>query len=145
MSSNVAFLSYILSLSASPPRFSQDPFPNPGKFDRSTNQRNTNYTPTLDNAIALPLFPRRSLRQNNMVNLTLVDLQIGSEASRMGRFEKGSLVVVGIILLVTGFLLRSGLIAWLLDIMGLLLIIVGIIVIVIGLVSLITSRRARGF
>ncbi len=63
----------------------------------------------------------------------------------MGRFEKGSLVVVGIILLVTGFLLRSGLIAWLLDIMGLLLIIVGIIVIVIGLVSLITSRRARGF
>ena len=55
------------------------------------------------------------------------------------------MVVVGIILLVTGFLLRSGLIAWLLDIMGLLLIIVGIIVIVIGLVSLITSRRARGF
>ena len=63
----------------------------------------------------------------------------------MGRFEKGSLVVIGVILLVTGFLLRSGLIEWLLDIMGLLLIIVGIIVIVIGLVSLVTNRRGSGF
>jgi hypothetical protein len=30
-------LSYILSFFASPPRFSQGPSPNPGKFDRSTN------------------------------------------------------------------------------------------------------------
>ena len=62
----------------------------------------------------------------------------------MGLFQKGSWIVVGVVLLVAGLLLRSGLIEWLLDIMGMLLIIVGIIVIVIGLVSLITSRRGSG-
>ena len=60
----------------------------------------------------------------------------------MAIFGKSSLIVIGVIILIAGFLLRSNLIEWLLDAMGLILIIVGIIVVVVGLVSLVTGRKS---
>ena len=58
----------------------------------------------------------------------------------MAIFGKSSLIVIGVIILIAGFLLRSGFIEWLLDVMGLILIIVGIIVVVVGLVSMVTGK-----
>ena len=59
----------------------------------------------------------------------------------MGIFGKGSLVVIGGIILVVGFLLQSNLIEWLLDLMGTILIVVGIITIIVGLVSMVVGRK----
>ena len=53
----------------------------------------------------------------------------------MGLFGKGSLVFIGGGLLVAGVLLKTGLIQWLLDLMGWFLIIVGIVVVVVGLIT----------
>ena len=58
----------------------------------------------------------------------------------MGFLGKGSLVVIGGVILVAGFLLQSNLIEWLLDLMGTILIVVGIIVIIVGLVSMLAGR-----
>ena len=65
----------------------------------------------------------------------------------MGVFGAGGWLVVGVILVVLGILLRSGLIQWLLNLMGFLLIIVGVIAIIVALVSLVTGskRRSSGF
>ena len=60
----------------------------------------------------------------------------------MGIFGKGSWLVMGGILLVLGLLLRSGLIQWLLDLMGTILIIVGIIAVIVGLVGLVTGKKS---
>ncbi len=59
----------------------------------------------------------------------------------MGMLGKGGWITVGIILLIAGFLLRSGLIQWLLDLMGLILIVVGVIAVIGGLVGLITGKK----
>ena len=59
----------------------------------------------------------------------------------MGLLGKSGWLGIGIILLVVGILLRSGLIQWLLDLMGLLLIIAGVIAVIVGLVGLITGKN----
>ena len=59
----------------------------------------------------------------------------------MGMLGKSGWVGIGIILLVVGILLRSGLIQWLLDLMGLILIIVGVIAIGAGLINMITGKN----
>ena len=59
----------------------------------------------------------------------------------MGMLGKTGWVGIGIILLVVGFLLRSGLIQWLLDLMGLILIVVGVIAVVAGLIGMITGKN----
>ena len=52
-------------------------------------------------------------------------------------------VVIGIALVILGWLLKSGLVEFLLDIIGWTIIIVGIIAIIAGGVSLITGKRSR--
>ena len=59
----------------------------------------------------------------------------------MGFLGKSSWLVMGAILLVLGLLLRSGLIQWLLNLMGTILIIVGIIAVIVGLVGLLTGKK----
>ena len=59
----------------------------------------------------------------------------------MGMFGKGSLIVIGVIILIAGFLLQSNLIEWLLDLMGTLLIIIGIIVVIVGLIGMVTGKK----
>jgi hypothetical protein len=57
---------------------------------------------------------------------------------------KSSLIVMGIVLIIIGALLRSGLIQWLLDFMGILLLIIGGITLIVGLVQMITGR-SKGY
>tara|TARA_Y100001001_G_C7939085_1_gene284880 strand:- start:610 stop:789 length:180 start_codon:yes stop_codon:yes gene_type:complete len=57
---------------------------------------------------------------------------------------KNSLILIGIVLIIIGALLRSGLIQWLLDFMGIILVIIGVIVLIVGLVQMITGR-SRGY
>ncbi len=57
---------------------------------------------------------------------------------------KSSLILIGIVLIILGALLRSGLIQWLLDFMGIILVIIGVIVLIVGLVQMITGR-SRGY
>ena len=59
----------------------------------------------------------------------------------MGMLGKSGWVGIGIIFLVVGILLRSGLIQWLLDLMGLILIVVGVIAVIAGLIGMITSKN----
>ena len=59
----------------------------------------------------------------------------------MGMLGKSGWVGIGIIFLVVGILLRSGLIQWLLDLMGLILIVVGIITVIGGLIGMITGKK----
>ena len=61
----------------------------------------------------------------------------------MGMLGKGGGIVIGLILVVTGFLLKSGLIEWLLDMMGWILIFVGIITFVVSLVGLVSGGKGR--
>ena len=61
----------------------------------------------------------------------------------MGMFGAGGWLVVGVILLVLGFLIRSTLFDWLIDATGFILIVVGIIAIIIGLVTMITGSKRR--
>ncbi len=61
----------------------------------------------------------------------------------MGMLGKGGGIVIGLILVVTGFLLMSGLIEWLLDMMGWILIFVGIITLVVSLVGLVSGGKGR--
>ena len=53
---------------------------------------------------------------------------------------KSSLILIGIVLIIIGALLRSGLIQWLLDFMGIILVIIGVIVLIIAVVQMITGR-----
>ena len=57
---------------------------------------------------------------------------------------KSSLTLIGIVLIIIGALLKSGLIQWLLDFMGIILVIIGVIVLIVGLVQMITGR-SRGY
>ena len=59
----------------------------------------------------------------------------------MGMLGKSGWVGIGIIFLVVGILLRSGLIQWLLDLMGLILIVVGVIAVIAGLIGMITDKN----
>ena len=59
----------------------------------------------------------------------------------MGKLGKSGWVGIGIIFLVVGILLRSGLIQWLLDLMGLILIVVGVIAAIAGLIGMITGKN----
>ncbi|MBQ12764.1 MAG: hypothetical protein CMJ45_14595 [Planctomyces sp.] len=59
----------------------------------------------------------------------------------MGVLGKSGWVGIGLILLVAGILLKTGLIQWLLDLMGVLLIIAGVIITIVGLVGLITGKK----
>jgi hypothetical protein len=58
-----------------------------------------------------------------------------------------SLIVVAILLVIFGAILRSGIIDWLIDIIGLLLIVLGVILGVIGLVNVLmgSRRKSRGY
>ena len=59
----------------------------------------------------------------------------------MGMLGKSGWVGIGIIFLVVGILLRSGLMQWLLDLMGLILIVVGVIAVIAGLIGMITGKN----
>ena len=59
----------------------------------------------------------------------------------MGMLGKSGWVGIGIIFLVVGILLRSGLIQWLLDLMGLILIVVGVIAGMAGLIGMIYGKN----
>ena len=59
----------------------------------------------------------------------------------MGMLGKSGWVGIGIIILVVGILLPSGLIQWLLDLMGLILIVVGVIAVIAGLIGMITGKN----
>ena len=61
----------------------------------------------------------------------------------MGIFGKGSAIAVGVILIALGFLVKSRLIEWLLDITGWIIIIIGIVVVVVGVVGLATGSKGR--
>jgi hypothetical protein len=65
----------------------------------------------------------------------------------MGNFGTGGWFIIGIILVVLGLLLRSGLIQWLLNAIGMILIVVGIVAVLVGVVSMIAGgrRRSSGF
>jgi sulfite exporter TauE/SafE len=65
----------------------------------------------------------------------------------MGNFGTGGWLVIGIILVVLGWLLKSNIFELLLDIAGWILIIIGIIAVVMGLINMITGgrRRSSGF
>ena len=59
----------------------------------------------------------------------------------MGMLGKSGWVGIGIIFLVVGILLRSGLIQWLWDLMGNILIVVGVIAVIAGLIGMITDKN----
>ena len=65
------------------------------------------------------------------------------EGANMGKLGGSSLVIAGIVLAFLGFVLRTGLIKWLIDVTGLILIIIGIVILVIGVVQMF-SGRGRG-
>ncbi len=61
----------------------------------------------------------------------------------MNLFGSGGGIVIGIALVILGFLLKSRLVEFLLDIIGWAIIIVGVIAIIAGGVSLITGKKGR--
>ena len=65
----------------------------------------------------------------------------------MDKFSAGGWIVVGIALIVLGWLLQSGIVEFLLDIAGIIIIIMGVIAIILAGFSLISGkkRRAGGF
>ncbi len=58
----------------------------------------------------------------------------------MSRFSGFGLLVVGVFLVILGWLVQSNLIEWLLDVAGVLIIIGGAVVGVIGIVKMFTGR-----
>ena len=62
----------------------------------------------------------------------------------MGLLGKGSGILIGGILVVAGILLKTGLIQWLLDIMGWFLIVGGVVVVIVSLVTG-SKGRSRGY
>jgi len=61
----------------------------------------------------------------------------------MGKFGAGGSLFLGVILIIVGFLLKSGFIEWLLDVMGWILIIVGVIAVIVALVNMISGKGRR--
>ena len=53
----------------------------------------------------------------------------------MGKVGGGGLVLAGILVIIFGFLIRSGLIEWLLDIVGIVIIVTGAVIGLIGLIK----------
>ena len=58
----------------------------------------------------------------------------------MDRTSGFGLLVIGIFLVIVGWLMQSSIFAWLLDIAGLLIIIGGVVVGVFGIVKIVTGR-----
>jgi hypothetical protein len=65
----------------------------------------------------------------------------------VNRLGSSSLIVTAILLVILGAILRSGIIDWLIDVIGLLLIVLGVILGVLGLINLLTQsrRKSRGY
>ena len=61
----------------------------------------------------------------------------------MGLFGKGGSLVLGVILIIVGFLLKSRIVEALLDLMGWILIIVGVIAVIVALVTMVTGKGRR--
>ena len=61
----------------------------------------------------------------------------------MGKLGGSGLLVAGLVLAFLGFVLRTGIIQWLIDFSGLILIVLGIVMIVIGGIQML-SGRGRG-
>ncbi len=61
----------------------------------------------------------------------------------MDKFGAGGWIVVGIALIVLGWLLQSGIVEFLLDIAGFIIIIMGVIAIILGGFRLITGKKGR--
>ena len=63
----------------------------------------------------------------------------------MGKVGAGAWLVLGVILIIVGFLLKSNLVEALLDLMGWIIIIVGVIAVIVALVTMITGKgRSSG-
>ncbi len=65
------------------------------------------------------------------------------EGANMDKLGGSSLLIAGIVLAFLGFVLRTGLIKWLIDVTGFILIILGIVLIIIGAIQMF-SGRGRG-
>jgi hypothetical protein len=63
----------------------------------------------------------------------------------MGKLTGGSQILAGILLIVIGWIITSGVLAFLLDILGVILIIAGVIVGVLGLVALFRGGRRKSY
>ena len=61
----------------------------------------------------------------------------------MGLFGAGGWLVLGVILIIVGFLLKSRIVELILDLMGWILIIVGVIAVIVALVTMITGKGRR--
>jgi hypothetical protein len=70
--------------------------------------------------------------------------QWGSE-SALNKLGGGGLIIIAVFMVLLGAILRSGLIAWLIDIVGLLLIVLGVILGIIGVVYLVSGRKRPGY
>ena len=55
----------------------------------------------------------------------------------------GGILLVGILLVVMGWVLRGGLIDWLIDATGLLLIVIGIVIGIVGLIQMLSGGKGR--
>jgi uncharacterized membrane protein YqaE (UPF0057 family) len=63
----------------------------------------------------------------------------------LNKLGGGGLIVTAIFLVLLGAILRSGLIAWLINIIGLLLIALGVILGIIGVIYLVSGKTRRGY
>ena len=61
----------------------------------------------------------------------------------MALFGAGGWLGLGVILIIVGFLIKSGIVEALLDLMGWILILVGVIAIIVALVSMVTGSKRR--
>lgn len=60
----------------------------------------------------------------------------------MGRMSSGGLVIAGIFIAIVGWLIRSDILEWLLNIVGFVVIIVGVILVVYGLVKMFSGGES---
>lgn len=58
----------------------------------------------------------------------------------MGKLGGGGLLVIGIVVIIIGWLIRSNLLEWLLDIIGFVIIAGGIITAVVGLIQMFSNK-----
>ena len=63
----------------------------------------------------------------------------------MGKMAGSGLLIAGFVLAFLGFVLRTGLIKWLIDATGLILIILGIVLIVVGAIQMFSGRGRDSF
>lgn len=67
------------------------------------------------------------------------------EGANMGKLGGSGLLIAGVVLAFLGFVLRTGLIKWLIDVTGLILIILGIVLIVVGVIQMFSGRGRESF